>query len=613
LCISLVLGCVLACVAQDIPQAEEEAPHILFEEKLGGLWNDYLQAKYTGDATAQAKAFVDIENLKGLSSGDIFEKAAYLFLEEGFRDLAQDRYDAARREFLNAAALNQYLWPAYSGLARVKLERKEPFKQYLTLHFKGFRSAFRMNNAFFILDALVWFLENILWVLMISFISFVVLLCVKYIRPAYYTSVGMFEEFGLAHLFAHLLAITLFLLPFLLGVNVFLVTALYIVLFIPFFELRERYAAYLLFLVPVAIPFLSMLLGNINNARSNPLLRAHLSQYFDGEPDSLIHYLQTNQVDGEFANLSLLSIGRLQKTKGEMSEALIVYEQIPQSSRYWSMAQVNIGNIQYQRKEYQDALATYQAVLDRDPDFCLATYNFGVVRGQQGDLVEAESKKREAANKCKDIRDKLALFDVGTSIVIDAEPDPVRRFYQAIGGESGPSPALWLTNPTVFMPIAIAMGILGLAMFHLRFRNTHLLARICEKCGRVFFQSDSPEGEWCSQCVNLYIRKDDLPSEAKIKKHEEVTQFNRKNRVITTVFQVVLPGSKRIMGGNAIGGMLTLVVWVLLVVFCISPVTQITYPFMMYVEGPALTTLINIGIALVYWTIFGLRPLWQED
>jgi len=578
------------------------------ENRLASLWSRYEQAKIAQDEEARKQVFDEIKAMMTDGGGTIYEKASYLFLEEGYQELDRGRHESARRELLHAAELNPYLWPAFSGLAQIRLERDSAWEPFIRLNVKGALEAFSMENSYFVLDAIIWFVENLIWILMTCFIATALLLCLKYCRPFYATTVGSFEERGMDPLYAHLLSIAFLLLPLLLGANIFLVAAIYIVMFMPFLETRERYAAYLIFLAPILIPFMSQFAAGVSAARSDPLLRAHLVHFYDGETEERIRYLEEHAGGGVGADLSLFTIAHLQKIEGRISEALDTYSRIEKRSPLWARAQVNRGNIHYIRKEYQDAANAYQAALEADESLPLAELNLSFTRRRQGDLQDSERLRQKALREI-DHPQRYQLADGP----VDATADPRARLWAAIFSDTESLGGMISADMTQYYPAVLALVILIAAMVHLRFRNPHLLARDCQKCGRVFFQSDSPEGEWCSQCVNLYIRKEDLPSEAKIRKHEEVQRFNRNKRMVNIIGQVLLPGSRKIMGGNPLSGLVILLVWCALLVFIFSPVNRITYDFMRYVGGPVLLTVLTIAVALVYWAIFGLRSIWQED
>jgi len=607
---SICLLLLLAALVSPVVLANDGQPaEAGFDTRLQILWQDYLQAKIAEDEQAREQVFDEIKGMMNAAGATIFEKASYLFLDEGYQDLSLGRHDSARREFINAADLNPYLWPAYSGLAEVRLEMGGSWWDYLELELKGFTRAFDLDNGFFILGALEWVAGNLIWTAVLCFILITLLLCLKYVRPFYFTTLGAMEEKGIDALYAHLVAIALLLLPLLLGANLFLMAAIYIVLFIPFLDVPERYAAYLVFLFPIVLPFLTLFSTNVSYARSDPLLRAHLAHFYEGGLAERVAFLQANAAGNEHADLSLFTIASLQKAEGLLSDALETYAQIPEGSELWAAARINRGNIHYLRKEYQDATDAFQAAIDREPQNALARYNLSFVKQRQGDLQESERLRQQALRDDRDLQEK----QLAVNGPIEANADTSERLFEAIAGASNPSLEGSLTDPRLYAPMVLSLIILGIAMLHLRLRNPHVLARNCQKCGRIFFQSDSPETEWCSQCVNLYIRKEDLPSEAKIRKHEEVQRYNRTRRWIMITGQVFLPGSRKIASGNPVSGLLILFVWSLFLIFIFSPVSRIDYDFMRHVEGPVIFTIITALVAIVYWAIFGLRSIWQED
>ena len=585
-----------------------------FEGKISGLWQDYQQAKSGGDATAQEQAFEVIKALKTEAGSEIFELGANLFLEEGYSDLAKKDYDGARREFLHAADLNPYLWPAYGGLAQIKKERDGQFSRYLYLNFKGFRYAFSLENSFFILSSLVWFFTNIFWAMVLISILFSVIMGLKYLKRFFYTTEDALIQRGVKPVYGHLFSLFLLLIPLLLGVNFYLVAASYLVLFFPFLELRERYAAFIALATGFLLPLIMILLSNFNYARTDPLLKVHLNHFYRGNLSQTIEFLKDHPGVGELGNLSLFNMASFQKQRGEFREALATYGNIPKSSRYWEMAKVNQGNIQFLAKEYQEAIKSYEQALEADANFGLALYNLSIVSAKLGKHRLSESYSSRAANYDATIRGKIELHkDSGLGTVLDTTPNPNQRLLKALSGEGNPWVQDWFQNKFLLMPLAVVALLMALSLFHLKIRNLQLLAKTCTKCGRIFSQSDSPESEWCSQCVSIFIQKDDLPSDAKQKKYNEVKRFERNRKWIGVSFALLFPGAKNILGGSPLSGLLILFFWVSLVVFCIWPVETIAYDFMRHVSGPTIATWLLYAVTLVYWFVFGFRSLWQEE
>lgn len=113
--------------------------------------------------------------------------------------------------------------------------------------------------------------------------------------------------------------------------------------------------------------------------------------------------------------------------------------------------------------------------------------------------------------------------------------------------------------------------------------------------------------------MSLYVRKEDLPIEAKNLKYEQVRSFSRRKRIIAVVSQVLLPGSLKLLQGKATGGAFAIFFWLFLIVFCFFPLSKITHPMLNYLDGAGLLSWLWYTVTLVFWFIFGLRPLWQEE
>jgi len=581
------------------------------EARKHELWLAYRQAKTLGDEAAQEQAFDAFRELRDRYASEIFESAGFLFLEEGQREFALGHYQEARSEFLNAVKMNPFLWPAYEGLAKVRREKDGDFRGFMYLNFKGLTSAFDLTNAYFVLDVMVWFVKNLLWTLFFSVAAFAALLAIRYARTWQATTAAYFEKRG-SSAFARLFALCLLLIPLALGFNLILAAGLLLVFFMPFLERRERATAGVWLALIAVAPLLSAALAHLNHVRSDELLRAHLTQFFEGDLQERIDFLEANPAEGALGHYSHFTIGRLKKMKGDYEGAEAAYEQIPETAPIWPLAKTNVGNLRYLRNEYQQAQEAYNAALAKERNLALALYNLGVVKNQLGEHREAESLRARALDLDEELRSRLVLFEeLSTDNVIDAEPNYEGRLraalFSLVGGDR------WRGAPDLIGGLIVGGVLLLLGLLHLGLRNARLLARACEKCGRVFFRSDSPDGEWCGQCVSIYIKKEDLPSEAKAKKVAQVRNHQKRNRRINIIAQLIAPGARGILKSGVASGSIALAVWVFLLVNCLLPLASAPSPYLQYLESPGLLMGFNFGVLAVYWLIFGLRPAWQEE
>ena len=577
--------------------------------RLHQIWNDYLEAKALEDEGERQKQFDLLKNQSLKYSANIYEPASYLFLEEGLKDMDNGNLDEARNEFHNAIELNPHLWPAYEGLALI-MKDKDRYSQFLSLDLKGMGSSFSLDNAFFLLDALQWLFENLLGAAILSYILVIFLLFLKYLRPLYETSVSSMEQRELSELYAGLISFLLIVFPFFLGANLLVTASIYLVLLYPFFSTGERRATLILTLLAISIPLQKQIISNLNALEADPNFKLQLGQYLPLDVDSRIDILGVQQ--GPLRDRSLISRAYLLRASGNEREALEQFEQLSLASPLRPLALVGIGNIHYNSKEYTQAIDSYNEAVKLESKMAIALYNLSLAHAQMGKNQQAERFRTQAASLSPSIRDRVTFGAPDANRVLDALPDHRQYFLSKI--THGFVKIIEdVKLPEVLIPLILFIAVFFAALIHASQRSYSLLARTCIKCGRVYFQSDSPKENWCSQCVNLYVRKADMPSAAKARKYEEVKRFNKRKRLIYTVLQILIPGAKKIIKGQTFAGLITVFLWVILVITVISPVTEIANPSMLYLRGMPLISLLMLAVTVVFWGLFGLRPIWQED
>lgn len=596
------------------PIVEESDTQAHLEEVLASWWSEYLEAKQGGDLESQEKAYQNFRDLKQANQSEIFELGSYLFLKEGFADLEKGRYDIARKEFHQALELNPYLWPARMGLASIKKEQDSDYGRYIHLNYEGLTRAFNPKNSYFVFDGLLWFLRNFLRIIFAIFLSIVAIFLVKYGRSFYATTINAFEQRGFKPLYAELLTMVIAVLPLVLGLNVVLAAGLYLALLFPFLEGREKHVGIAAFIGWLMVPLVLFAMSNIYSSRANPTLQAHMSQYYQGDHAEQIKRLNKLKGSHELQNRTKMLLGKHFKASNQMHEAMEVYESVPSSSKYYHLAQLNRGNLHVLAKEYQQAISIYKGIQGDKDAKGLALYNLSVVKALLGSHEESETYRSQALEQAPHLVDQMGLFEnADERFLIDGEANPVDRLGHALLGKGNPLKQSWFSRPDfLFMGLAGIVFLL-LGWFFSRTRNMRAQAKPCNKCGRIFFLSDSPNSDWCTQCVSLYLRKEDLPSDAKINKAEQVKRYTKIKRWTLNILQCLVPGSKQLFRGQAWAGFATLSIWFVLVVLSIYPIDSIQHTFMHYFQWPSFWAMLTISVTVVYWLIFGLRGVWQED
>ena len=597
-----------APIAESSQLAPTESASV--EARLHVLWSAYKEAKLTQSEAARARAFSAISDWRSKGSGEIFETAAYLFLEEGFNDLEKGNLDLAREEFHRAIDLNAHLWPAYSGLAQINLEEKK-YLQYLRLGFRGVSEAFSLENAYFFSSAMLWLLGAMVWVWIVFFVAFTLLIILKYARPAYATTFSQMES-RFSGFYATAATAVLLAWPFILGLNIYATMALFLFLLFPFFVAKERFVSILLLLGMIALPVVNVAIGHFSEVRNDPLLRAHLTHIMDLSNQERLAFLTENPGEGDLAHRSNLITGYIHASQGQEEEARQRFDQVPKNSPLWPLAEVNRGNLHLAAQDYRQAQATYERALNANADLSEALFNLSLLYDELGNLNQAERYRSQAIEKNPAMRTRVRVSRVsGGSEPVYALPDPQSRVFSALF-QPGPRFSQQLGEVRTWIPSIFFALLLVACLVHRGLRSYSLLARICQKCGRIYYKSDSSSPR-CSQCISLYNNKADLPIEAKNKKYEEVKAYTKRRRVLFTISQVFLPGAKKILRDHPVSGAFILLVWFLILIPSFAPPTAMTHPYILYLPYFTLPYGLWLGVTVVFWALFGLRPIWKED
>lgn len=594
--------------------ASFESPENAYQARMVAWWAAYLVAHRANDRDAQEDIFQKFLDLRNQASAEIFEAPAYLFLRLAKEEMDKGRYDQARQEFLHAAQLNPYLMPAYSGLAATRLEMNGDWQRYVSLNFKGWFRSLSIRNTYFFCDAMIWLFQHLAWLLLVLPTILAVLFAWKYFRPLYATIFLGREERGMNPVYARMYALLLVVSPFLLGLDPLMLGLFYLALFYPMMDMSEKYTTFITAVLWGLIPFLYVGIANFNAVRSDTLLRAHLSQFFKGDYNQAIERFRNLKVSGDLEARTQLNIGLLQKASGDYPTAIRTFEQIPEKSIYWKQAHTNKGNIYFITKQYQDAVDHYRAVLEKDAQYAVALYNLSVVNARIGNREEANTSRSRAFSLDPGLRERVGSQELSDlTAVLDGRPEPLERlsglFFSFQGGNTGQR----LLKIPFFLPALIVILVLILCVTHDRIRIVDQAAKGCKNCGRIYLPSDSPNAEWCSQCVAIFLKKDDLPGEARLKKHAEVRSFQRRRLHSRIASSVLLPGSTKFLNEQAGLGFVLVIIWVAIWSFIFVPFQSISHPSMLMMDSGHLFNYIVYGFAALFWVIFGLIPIFRED
>lgn len=600
----------LPVLSQDPAETDvEKAPTIerefYQEAELADYWETYYQASKSGDTALSEQAFEEIREFRRKEGNPIMEPLGLLFLQKAVEASNLGDYHNARQDYLHAIQMNPYLWPAYVNLGEIKAKEGKGWKTLVSMYIKGISLAFSIENTYFLLKVADWFIGNLIWIFCLSFFFYAIIMSAKYVR----SHLHVFLSEKNATVIKAILASLILFLPFILGIDYYLVAGFYLIMFFPFFSPIEKRNTLIISGTLLFLPLLIGLQATLQSLDTDPEFKFKNQQYYLGDPirqvDEISKLIKKNPKD-EY----LFSLGVLKQKLGDYQGSMENYTKIRKQSEFWPSSQVNRGDIFYLGQKYQDALDCYNKAIEKNRELVEAHYSKSTVLAAMKKHMEAEKALQKAKSLNSNKVENWQALGLPVINVNMKRTDSIKTLLQSL---KDAFPKVFVLKPPFILPWIFFAVILVFSLIHSGIRNPRLLPQSCEKCGKVYYPSESPNSDWCSQCVHIYLLKSDLPSEAKIKKHSDVKSHIARKNQIGFWTHIILPGTRTILNQSSLVGWVTLFFWVFLLRFSFSSLSSIPYGGMDMMSGVDYILFFTWGTTFLYWVIFGLRAAWQED
>ena len=601
----------IPCWAQNEKPGDETTPgvsaeHLYYQEgELAQLWETFSVFSKEGDPVASEQIFEEIREIRRKEGNPIMEPLGFLFLQKAREESSLDSFQQARQDYLHAIQMNPHLWSAYANLGNLKMREGKGWKTFVSMYIKGLTLAFDSNNVFFLMKTFDWLVGNLIWVVFMSSSLFFLIISIKYLRPHLY----VFFVDKNPTLMKPALAAAILFFPLLLGLDFYLLSGAYLIMFFPFFTASERKNVIFVSLILVVLPFLLGLQAALKSLQTDPEFKFQNKQFYLGDPSRQVEEL-SKLLEQSPNDEYYFSLGVLQQKLGDYQAAIENYQKISSQSRYWAYGMVNEGGIFFLGQKYQDAISNFEKATQKNPDLVEAHFNLSSALGLSGKHLEAEKSLLKAKALDPLFVENCLMLGKTMSTV---EMVRTEGFIPLLIRIKVEFQNVFKLTPPFILPWIYFIILILVSFLHSRIRNPRLLPQTCTKCGKIYYPSESPNSEWCSQCVHIYLLKSDLPSEAKIMKHDEVKKFNTRRNRIGFWTHVFLPGARAILSNAGKTGWFSLFFWILLLRFSWTSISDISYPGMSYMAGKDLILYFTWGTTFVFWLIFGFRAAWQED
>ena len=254
-------------------------------------------------------------------------------------------------------------------------------------------------------------------------------------------------------------------------------------------------------------------------------------------------------------------LGCLYQQLGQNDRAVAEYTAASQVSPSEVRALINRGDIRFVDGDFGAAQEDFQEALRRDPRDVRARYNLSLVYGETFRTVEAQEKLTEAraldnalVTRFLDSPTLVKVVAAGYSVGEAREKVSLlkddSRSRRVLGHfHVGSDARSWAVPLAVAIPFAVAAAF---ALDSWR-RKRRAYAVACQKCGRTFCPLCKPPGEsplLCSQCIHVYLKKDGVSIETKLRKVEEVRRRQGVEGRLRRALNVVFPGGELFLEGK---------------------------------------------------------------
>jgi hypothetical protein len=361
-----------------------------------------------------------------------------------------------------------------------------------------------------------------------------------------------------------------------------------------------------------------------------------------------------------FADTPAEDLYRIERAGPGVASLVERYEALAQADKVGFAEHAVLGRFYVRRGRLEAAVTHLRQALSLRPDDVPTRVNLAVALFFGGDL----ENPRAILESTQDARNAVALFDLGRVYKrrlavygdsVASEVDKANSALAAARDLDGTLPALGteeLTAPVTgneflrtlplaqadllalaqspeaaarvrsqlneillggvpeavapFYPLALALVLLGLG-----FLGPALgAARACGRCGRPVSRRDDPDvspgSQLCTQCVNVFVKKNVVAPSVKVRKQLEVARYERRVERVAYGLGAVWSGMGHVFSGAPVRGALYGFLFVLAVVAVALRRGVLRAP---YEPLPALVWLVPVGLFLVSLYVLSLRGL----
>jgi tetratricopeptide (TPR) repeat protein len=325
---------------------------------------------------------------------------------------------------------------------------------------------------------------------------------------------------------------------------------------------------------------------------------------------------------GSDPDLTVL-IGNVYQKGDDSVNAMAAYRAALETQPNHLYARLNLGNLYYWQNQFGAAIAEYQKAQSIDPNYIPAYYNLSKAYNANYEYAKGQEIIRAAnainAGQMSKLLSSPPKAEVVVALLSPSEAWTLARRLDASGVLAGKgirghearfNPLEGVLHPLF---LAGALGLAGAAVLHMQRRKRGGYAGICTKCGRTFCskcKSASESQIYCTQCIHIYIKKDGVPLETKVRKMKEVKYFLGRTLWSRKLMNALFPGVALLQQEKTFKGITVFLAFSLLLLLGLRPAPFALTAF----PSPVLGILAKaaLGLAAAVWIAANAKVLFEK-
>lgn len=417
-------------------------------------------------------------------------------------------------------------------------------------------------------------LGNILFYLLTTFyilaVFFILVLFCKYLSRIWHDLQELLQM-KIHSVLNPLIGVLILFLPFILGFDIRWHLVYLMVFIFGYATKQEKVFLLVILFAGILIPPTLHLLRQEYRVRVSPVFEATAAIERGDLVYNYIGNIETiNNIVGNDADLLFL-IANLYQKSGDMANAMSYYQKTLNIDPEYFKAFLNLGNLYFWENHFETAIDKYKNAVNINNSYIPAYYNMYIAYNNNYQYDEGQNVYRGATAINGRAMARIAERTAQNEVTVDFfSTDDARRKYGEFsqteileGKEIRGHVKRDTLMENIIYPLVILsfFGIIG-CLFLDRWRISHGgYAGACVKCGRTFChlcKRSSESNIYCSQCVHIYIKKDGVPLEVKVKKINEVKRYLRFTFFMRKIVNLLFPGTVSIVNDSTWKGLITL-------------------------------------------------------